>query len=70
MADNGDVRGPQLKGEANETRRSTSRAENAERTHLERVEEDVADGASARVEEQQPRLTARRKAFEHRGMSE
>lgn len=70
VAHHGDVRGAQLQGETNEARGGASRAQGTESTHLERVEEDVPDGAPARVEEEQPRFTARRKAFEHMGRSE
>jgi hypothetical protein len=70
VAHHGDVRGEQLEGETNEARGGASRSQGTESTHLERVEEDVPDGAPARVEEEQPRFTARRKAFEHTGRSE
>lgn len=67
VAHYGDVRRAQLEGETNEARGGASRAQGAERTNLERVEEGVPDGVPARVEEEQPRFTARWKAFEHMG---
>lgn len=70
VANDGDVRGAQLEGETNEARRGASRTQGAKSTNLERVDEHVPDGALARVEEEQPRFTARWKAFEHRGASE